>query len=107
MKRLTFEGNFCEIAQCAGVRYGSDCEDGACSQRKVWERLKALEDRLGDEYDARDVLSRSELTYWIITTHCAQCECEFHGDRTPDGCFGCKVDQVLRKIAEVGGKCGF
>ena len=44
MERLTFEGNFCDIAQCADVRYGSFCEDGACSQRKVWERLKAYED---------------------------------------------------------------
>lgn len=43
MKRLTFEGNFCDIAQCAETRGGSFCEDGACSQRKVWERLKAYE----------------------------------------------------------------
>lgn len=44
MKRLTFEGNFCDIAQCAETRGGSFCEDGACSQRKVWERLKEWED---------------------------------------------------------------
>ena len=44
MERLTFDGNFCEIAQCAEVRGGYLCEDGACSQRKVWERLKAYED---------------------------------------------------------------
>ena len=44
MKRLTFEGNFCNIAQCAETRGGSFCEDGACSQRKVWERLKKWED---------------------------------------------------------------
>lgn len=44
MERLTFEGNFCDIAQCANTRYGSFCEDGSCSQRKVWERLKTYED---------------------------------------------------------------
>ena len=44
MKRLTFDGNFCDIAQCAETRGGSFCEDGACSQRKVWERLKEWED---------------------------------------------------------------
>ena len=44
MKRLTFEGNFCDIAQCTEIPGGSFCEDGACSQRKVWERLKAYED---------------------------------------------------------------
>ena len=41
MERLTFEGNFCDIAQCREL----PClHDGACSQRKVWERLKAYED---------------------------------------------------------------
>lgn len=44
MDRLTFEGNFCDIAMCKEVRYGSFCEGGACSQRKVWERLKHYED---------------------------------------------------------------
>lgn len=51
MKRLTFEGNFCDIAMCDEVRGGSFCEDGDCAQRKIWERLKAIEDILGDEYD--------------------------------------------------------
>ena len=40
MERLTFEGNFCDIAMC-------DAEPdicGICDQRKVWERLKAYED---------------------------------------------------------------
>lgn len=41
MERLTFEGNFCEIAQC----WELPCPyNGACSQRKVWDRLKAYED---------------------------------------------------------------
>ena len=40
MERLTFEGNFCDIAMC-------DADPdicGICDQRKVWERLKAYED---------------------------------------------------------------
>ena len=41
MERLTFEGSFCDIAQCREL----PCPyNGACSQRKVWERLKAYED---------------------------------------------------------------
>ena len=41
IERLTFEGNFCDIAQCREL----PCPyNGACSQRKVWERLKAYED---------------------------------------------------------------
>ena len=44
MDRLTFEGNFCDIAMCQETLGGSFCEDGYCSQRKVWERLKQYED---------------------------------------------------------------
>jgi hypothetical protein len=41
MERLTFEGNFCDIAQCKEI----PCPyNGACSARKVWERLKEYED---------------------------------------------------------------
>lgn len=43
-ERLTFDGNFCEIARCRETRWGKYCPDGACSQRKVWERLKQYED---------------------------------------------------------------
>ena len=43
-ERLTFEGDFCEIARCRETRWGKYCQDGACSQRKVWERLKRYED---------------------------------------------------------------
>lgn len=41
MERLTFEGNFCEIAQCGHVKCPYDT---ACSQKQVWERLKQYED---------------------------------------------------------------
>lgn len=41
MKRLTFDGCFCDIAQCREL----PCPyDGMCSQRKVWERLKEYEE---------------------------------------------------------------
>ena len=41
MKRLTFEGNFCEIARCKEVKCPYDTD---CSQKQVWERLKQYED---------------------------------------------------------------
>ena len=44
MERLTFDGNFCDIAQCTNIPGGSFCENGTCSARKAWERLKAYED---------------------------------------------------------------
>ena len=41
MERLMFEGNFCDIAQCREL----PCPyDGNCTQKQVWERLKAYED---------------------------------------------------------------
>lgn len=41
MERLTFDGNFCDIAQC----WELPCpHGGSCTQRKVWEKLKAYED---------------------------------------------------------------
>ena len=41
MERLTFEGNFCDIAQCRELpcKHGGDC-----TQKEVWERLKQFED---------------------------------------------------------------
>lgn len=39
MERLTFEGNFCDIGLCDGMA----CV-GTCSQKEIWERLKAYED---------------------------------------------------------------
>ena len=47
MKRITFEGNFCEIARCKETKCPYDTD---CSQKQVWERLKAYEDgRLSPE----------------------------------------------------------
>ena len=41
LERLTFDGNFCDIAQCREL----PCPCGEeCSQKKAWERLKEYED---------------------------------------------------------------
>jgi hypothetical protein len=47
MGRLTFDGLFCDIAMCKETPGGTFCENGSCSQRKVWERLKEYEDMEG------------------------------------------------------------
>lgn len=41
MERLTFEGNFCEIARCG---YPTCPYKDGCSQKQIWERLKQYED---------------------------------------------------------------
>lgn len=41
MERLTFDGNFCDIAQCRAI----PCpHNNSCTQKQVWERLKMYED---------------------------------------------------------------
>lgn len=46
MKRVTYDGNFCDISMCTGFNCSRPCD-----QRKLWERLKAIEDILGNDYD--------------------------------------------------------
>ena len=46
MKRLTFKGNFCDIAQCRAIP--CPCNN-SCTQKQVWERLKYFEDREADK----------------------------------------------------------
>ena len=41
MERLTFEGNFCDIARCG---YPTCPYKDGCSQKQVWGRLKQYED---------------------------------------------------------------
>ena len=41
MGRITFEGNFCDIAMC---RENPCPYNGMCSQRQTWERLKEYEE---------------------------------------------------------------
>ena len=43
MERLTFDGNFCDIAQCRAIP--CPCNN-SCTQKQVWERLKMYEDRM-------------------------------------------------------------
>ena len=43
MERLTFDGKFCDIAQCTEIPGGSFCENGTCRQKEVWLRLKDYE----------------------------------------------------------------
>jgi hypothetical protein len=54
MERLTFEGNFCEIARCKEVKCPYDTD---CSQKQVWERLKAYEDSKLSPEDAANLHS--------------------------------------------------
>ena len=70
MERLTFEGNFCEIARCVETQGGAFCPDGSCTQRQVWERLKEYEDiGLTPEEIIRLIVKKAEGEY----VKCADC----------------------------------
>ena len=79
-ERLTFEGNFCEIARCKETRWGKHCPDGACSQRKVWERLKQYEDSY-----AVSVVRCKDCKYWQDNNDgYPHEECRWGHGETPD-----------------------
>ena len=79
-ERLTFDGNFCEIARCKETRWGKHCPDGACSQRKVWERLKQYE-----ESDAIPVVKCKDCKYWQDNNDgYPHEECRWGHGETPD-----------------------
>lgn len=64
MPRLTFEGNFCDIAMC---RENPCPYNGMCSQRQTWERLKQYEDaglepeEIEDAVIAAKLMARSKI----------------------------------------------
>ena len=79
-ERLTFDGNFCEIARCRENRWGKHCPDGSCSQRKVWERLKHYEDS-----GAVEVVRCKDCKYWQDNNDgYPHEECRWGHGETPD-----------------------
>lgn len=60
MERLTFDGNFCDIAQCREL----PCpHGGSCTQRKVWEKLKAYEDLGFEPEECKRALNAVSIVY--------------------------------------------
>lgn len=58
MERLTFNGNFCDISQCREL----PCpHGGSCTQRKVWEKLKAYEDLGLEPEEVNDAVVGAKL----------------------------------------------
>ena len=58
MERLTFDGNFCDISQCREL----PCpHGGSCTQREVWEKLRAYEDTGLTPEEVNDVMAKAKL----------------------------------------------
>lgn len=83
MERLTFEGNFCDIAQCGDLV----CQQsGTCTQRQVWERLKAYEDiaELCGGFDRLRELAEADKDGRVVVLPCKVGDVVygFHGEKT-------------------------
>ena len=112
MDRLTCACNFCDIAQCGEVPGGSFCEDGACSQKKVWERLKAYEDteRSPEEVTALEKLfdyalkeSKTLTEQLALLNHIREL-----AEADKDGrvvVLPCKVGDVMYKLSREYAEC--
>lgn len=93
MERLTFEGNFCDIAQCRDLpcKYG-----GNCTQRLVWERLKQFEDAVQTPEKAAWAKKTIEMAFSDDTSEVELLRELYKADK--DGrvvVLPCKVGDVL------------
>ena len=98
MERLTFEGNFCDIAKCEFIPGGSFCENGACSQRKVWERLKAYEDTGLTPDEIRSMQDEHFSGLEMAKLHSALMELKKYQEADKDGrlvVLPCKVGDAV------------
>ena len=100
MERLTFEGNFCDIAQCKEI----PCPyNDACSARKVWERLKAYEDMVRDiSTDRLRELAEADKDGRVVVLPCKVGQRVFALLDTDKHISECEVKQI-----GMGNKIGF
>lgn len=93
MERLTFEGNFCDIAQCREL----PCKyDGNCTQKEVWERLKQFEDAVQTPEKAAWAKKTIEMAFSDDTSEVERLRELYKADK--DGrvvVLPCKVGDVL------------
>lgn len=67
MNRLTFDGNFCDIAQCREL----SCPYSTyCRQRQVWEKLKAYEDTGLTPEEVNDALAEADKAGRLMVLPC-------------------------------------
>lgn len=103
MERLTFAGNFCDIAQCACMKCPYDTD---CSQKQVWERLKAYEDTglspIACEESAKIDKELSECGYSI--SRMVELMCADKEGRVV--VLPCKVGDTVYAIVQVFGDDG-
>ena len=102
MERLTFEGNFCDIAQCGDLA----CQQsGTCTQRQVWERLKAYEDiaELCGGFDRLRELAEADKDGRVVVLPCKVGDTVYMIERIFDIDNGVCDEICARKVIGHGG----
>lgn len=104
MERMTYSGDFCDIAMCAEVRGGKHCKSGACSQKKVWDRLYQIENQLLCQGNNFNLVVISAVRYAIgRRTYMPSAVCEFalammpYLDNTTLTCTISEIDTAERE----------
>ena len=98
MERLTFEGNFCDIAQCGDLV----CQQsGTCTQRQFWERLKAYEDiaELCGGFDRLRELAEADKDGRVVVLPCKDWMDIVFGGQTLF--WGIDTDYIENPIREI------
>ena len=101
MERLTFEGNFCDIAQCREL----PCKyDGNCTQKQVWERLKDYEDAgLSPQAcaEAREIEETLSVCDYSISRMVELMKADVEGRVVV---LPCKVGSIVYRVFTIDGK---
>ena len=101
MERLTFDGKFCDIAQCRETPGGSFCENGTCSQKEVWLRLKDYEDTGLTPGEIKSMQEEHFSGLEMAKLHSALMELKKYQEADKDGrivVLPCKVGDTVYEV---------
>lgn len=102
MERLTFEGNFCDIAQCREL----PCKHGGnCTQKQVWERLKQFEAVFKTPEKATWAKQTIEMAFSDDPSEVERLRELYKADK--DGrlvVLPCKVGSIVYRVFTIDGK---
>lgn len=102
MERLTFEGDFCDIAKCA---YRACPHDLNCTQKQVWERLKQFEDVFKTPEKATWAKQTIEMAFSDDPSEVERLRELYKADK--DGrlvVLPCKVGSIVYRVFTIDGK---
>ena len=109
MERLTFEGNFCDLAQC---RDSACRQSGTCTMKEVWKRLKAYEDSGCEPEEVLPKDKADEIALKLMRLADLESLCNYTrlrelAEADKDGrvvVLPCKVGSIVYRVFTIDGK---